>query len=159
MSEDMRENVYAQAGWTVEDILTLRPSWSVQRCERELQACEGHLQERMIEVGWEVLHAILPEEEGSVYVLALDDGEDGCEVPMYREADGNWTGQEPEDVLSSSQLFASEGEVRAAFRSEEHWNPCDHVWFEEYDLKSKERVRAVDLKMPDETGIREKAGD
>ena len=50
---------YAQVAWTAEDVKTLRPKWSLSKCEEWLQGNEGHVQDRSIELGWEVIEALL----------------------------------------------------------------------------------------------------
>jgi len=50
---------FANVEWTAGDIQTLRPEWSVEKCEDFLVANEHHLRDRLIEVGWEVLEVLL----------------------------------------------------------------------------------------------------
>lgn len=51
---------YAQVSWRAEDVLDLRPRWTLERCEDELASVEKHLRDRSIEFGWEVLDDLLP---------------------------------------------------------------------------------------------------
>ncbi len=50
----------AKIGWRAEDVKTIRPKWSLKRCEEELGFIENRLQDRTIELGWEVLQDLLP---------------------------------------------------------------------------------------------------
>jgi hypothetical protein len=54
---------YGMVRWAAEDIKTLRPSWSNERCEEELAKIEGHLQDRLVELGWEVIECLIPSTE------------------------------------------------------------------------------------------------
>ena len=51
---------YAKVVWTAYDIKTLRPRWSLKRCEEFLAENEHHLRDRLIELGWEVLSCLMP---------------------------------------------------------------------------------------------------
>ena len=51
---------YAKVVWTASDVKTLRPDWSDERCEEELHDIERHLQDRLIELGWDVMGCLLP---------------------------------------------------------------------------------------------------
>ena len=46
--------------WTAEDILALRSDWSLDEREQWLQDNWGHIRDRSIELGWEVIEALLP---------------------------------------------------------------------------------------------------
>lgn len=46
---------YATVTWTPEDVKTLRPKWSLDRCADALFGLEGALEDAMIQRGWEVL--------------------------------------------------------------------------------------------------------
>ena len=50
---------YAEVKWTPEDIKTLRPRWSLKRCEQFLQENEKRISERLTELGWEVIGDLL----------------------------------------------------------------------------------------------------
>lgn len=55
---------YAAVRWSPYDVQTLRPSWSVERCEEWLQENQKYVAERLVELGWDVLEALLdPEDE------------------------------------------------------------------------------------------------
>lgn len=58
------KELYAPVSWHWSDVQTLRPSWSQERCEEELQANASHLQDRTIELGWDVLNALISAEGG-----------------------------------------------------------------------------------------------
>ena len=54
-----RQRRMAKGSWGAEDIQTLRPEWSVAKCERFLDEYEDLLQSRMIEMGWDVIQDAL----------------------------------------------------------------------------------------------------
>jgi hypothetical protein len=51
---------YAKVVWTVEDIKGLREDWSSKTCADWLAKNEKYIQARLIELGWEVIEALLP---------------------------------------------------------------------------------------------------
>jgi hypothetical protein len=51
---------YAVVRWAAEDVQSHRPDWSLKRCEKELQSIERHLQNRLVELGQEVMSDLLP---------------------------------------------------------------------------------------------------
>jgi hypothetical protein len=51
---------YAETKWRAEDVKTIRPKWSMKKCEEELGSIEKHLTGRLIELGWEVMEDLLP---------------------------------------------------------------------------------------------------
>lgn len=54
------EGTYADVRWTPRDVKTIRPRWSLARCEEELGSIERHAAGRICELGWEVLNDLLP---------------------------------------------------------------------------------------------------
>jgi len=56
-----RPKEYAKVSWCWEDIKTLRPDWSRQRCEIFLQENSRYITEAMISTGWEALESLLAE--------------------------------------------------------------------------------------------------
>ena len=58
------KNTYGGVVWAAEYVKTLRPRWSLKRCEDFLVANDRHIQDRICELGWEVLEALLPNEKG-----------------------------------------------------------------------------------------------
>lgn len=59
---------YASLAWSPEDVQTLRPYWSLDRCRRELEQNEKYIRDRLCELGWDVIGALIASEE--VYVIA-----------------------------------------------------------------------------------------
>jgi hypothetical protein len=51
---------YAAVRWAAEDVQGLRPDWTLERCEEELRSIESNLQDRLIELGHEVMDTLLP---------------------------------------------------------------------------------------------------
>ena len=52
-------NKYAEMWWTAENVKAIRPDWSYEECEKALSKIEKRLNERCIELGWEVLDTLL----------------------------------------------------------------------------------------------------
>ena len=53
------EDEFARVVWTAEDILTLRPEWTEEKAEEWLAQNERCVQDRSIELGWEVIETLL----------------------------------------------------------------------------------------------------
>lgn len=45
--------------WTAGDVKSIRPRWSMKKCEEQLLANRKWLEERLIEVGWDVLDTLI----------------------------------------------------------------------------------------------------
>ena len=58
MKDPMAE-VYATISWCPADVQELRPNWSNERCMEALERVGGALEDRSIELGWEVLDTLL----------------------------------------------------------------------------------------------------
>lgn len=50
---------YAKVVWRAEDVKSINGAWSLEKCEEWLQNNEDHIEERLIELGWEVMGALL----------------------------------------------------------------------------------------------------
>ena len=50
---------YAKVVWRAEDVKSINGAWSLEKCEEWLQDNEDHIEERLIELGWEVMGALL----------------------------------------------------------------------------------------------------
>ena len=57
--KEVEPNVYAKVQWTAEDIQSLRPAWTLGECEDWLVDNEGTIEDRTIELGWEVITCLL----------------------------------------------------------------------------------------------------
>ena len=55
------KETFAAVKWSVDDVQSLRPSWSKERCRVWLMENEDYISERLIDLGWEVLEALLPD--------------------------------------------------------------------------------------------------
>ena len=52
-------NKYATVSWTARDVQTLRPEWSLERCEDELIQIEKDIADAMTEHGWGIMEFML----------------------------------------------------------------------------------------------------
>jgi hypothetical protein len=59
MNED---KYYATVRWTVEDVLTLRTTWTEEQAEEWLSSNEKYIESRLIELGWDVMESLMPDE-------------------------------------------------------------------------------------------------
>lgn len=50
---------YASVTWRAEDVKTIKSDWSMPKCEEWLSDYESKIQDRITELGWEVLDAFL----------------------------------------------------------------------------------------------------
>lgn len=50
---------YGTVGWTAHDVMTLAPGLTEEQAERFLQSNHKHIQNRITEVGWDVLTSLL----------------------------------------------------------------------------------------------------
>lgn len=54
---------HAEVSWCAEDIKTLRPDWSDEKCNEFLMDNEDNIQCSMIEHGWTAIESLLPPKE------------------------------------------------------------------------------------------------
>jgi hypothetical protein len=54
---------YCTTGWRAEDVSMMKPNWTIEQCEEWLQDNEGRIQDRLTELGWEVLDSLLMMED------------------------------------------------------------------------------------------------
>lgn len=50
---------YASVTWRAEDVSMIKPEWSIEKCEEWIQDNENRIQDRLTELGWEVLDSFL----------------------------------------------------------------------------------------------------
>lgn len=55
----MTEKKFAKVEWTAEDVQTLREDMSTEEAESFLQNNQKHIQDRLVELGWEVIETLL----------------------------------------------------------------------------------------------------
>ena len=55
----MNEKVYATVGWTVTDILELRPRWTEERAEKFLQRYSGKITDAIVSNSWSLIETII----------------------------------------------------------------------------------------------------
>lgn len=54
---------YAKVAWTTADVLDIRPKWSEAQAKAALERNEDYLQERLTELGWDVLETLIGMDE------------------------------------------------------------------------------------------------
>jgi hypothetical protein len=54
---------YAVVTWRAEDVQSINGAWSLARCEEWLQDNEDNMKDRLTELGWEVMGALLMMED------------------------------------------------------------------------------------------------
>ena len=62
MSDTTTPARYARVEWMAEDVQTLREGWTAEQCEEWLYSNEGYIQDRLVELGWEVIECLLGKE-------------------------------------------------------------------------------------------------
>ena len=50
---------YCTTGWRAEDVYMMKPEWTLPQCEEWLADNEGRIQDRLTELGWEVIDTLL----------------------------------------------------------------------------------------------------
>lgn len=59
----MEDNFYAMTRWAAEDVQSLRPEWTLDQCEDWLYTNEHRIQNRLVELGWDVIECLLPDKQ------------------------------------------------------------------------------------------------
>ena len=54
---------YAEVTWRAEDVKAIKPNWTMPKCEEWLSDYEGKIQDRITELGWEVIDSLLMMED------------------------------------------------------------------------------------------------
>ena len=54
---------FAELAWRAEDVQAIKKDWSLPRCEEWLEDNEDNMKDRLTELGWEVLDALLMMED------------------------------------------------------------------------------------------------
>ena len=52
---------YAEVKWRAEDVQSINGAWSLEKCEEWLQDNEHRIEERLTELGWEIIDLLLRE--------------------------------------------------------------------------------------------------
>ena len=50
---------YVQVSWCPEDVKILYPDWSDEKCQDLLDKISPYLEDRLIELGWDVMETLL----------------------------------------------------------------------------------------------------
>lgn len=53
---------FSKVRWQVADVQSIRESWTLTQCRDAIEDIERNFDDRMIELGWEVLDNLLPAE-------------------------------------------------------------------------------------------------
>jgi hypothetical protein len=56
----MGDRYYAMTRWAAADVKSIKPRWSLTKCEQWLSDNERHMENRLVELGWEVMESLLP---------------------------------------------------------------------------------------------------
>jgi hypothetical protein len=54
---------FATVTWTAEDVQELRPAWNTEKCEEFLEDNARRIQDRLVQLGWEVIENLLTEDK------------------------------------------------------------------------------------------------
>ena len=54
---------FAKVVWQAGDVQSIRPNWSDERAEQWLADNQRHIQDRLVELGWEVIEDLLGDED------------------------------------------------------------------------------------------------
>lgn len=60
MKRDKEQPRLASVSWCAEDIQTLRPEWAVHQCLDFLVENDRHIQDAMVQAGWDAIESLLP---------------------------------------------------------------------------------------------------
>ena len=55
----MNEDEMVVIRWSWEDVQSLRPDWSQEKCDEMLDAIAKGLHDRSIELGWEIMETLI----------------------------------------------------------------------------------------------------
>jgi hypothetical protein len=63
MTSKLYGDTYAVVTWRAEDVQSIKKDWSLPRCEEWLEDNEDNMKDRLTELGWEVMGALLMMED------------------------------------------------------------------------------------------------
>ncbi len=55
----MNEDEMVEIRWSWQDVQSLRPDWSQEKCEETLDTIAKGLHDRSIELGWEIMETLI----------------------------------------------------------------------------------------------------
>jgi len=64
---DNKPTKHAETHWEIADIKSLRPGWADEYCREWLDDSASRIVDAMVSTGWDVIHSILAEENGSLF--------------------------------------------------------------------------------------------
>lgn len=70
-SDNLRTE-YAKVSWQVGDIQAIRPDWTVAQCRNFFEDNERRIQDRLVELGWDVIETLLNDRDQQSMQSALD---------------------------------------------------------------------------------------
>lgn len=56
----MKHSEYCKVVWTIQDVLTIRPTWTNEQAEEWLAMNEHKIVDELITQGWNVIESMLP---------------------------------------------------------------------------------------------------
>lgn len=56
----MDTNKFAEVAWTAHDVVTIRPTWTIEQAEEWLAINERRIVDELITHGWDVIESMLP---------------------------------------------------------------------------------------------------
>lgn len=59
----VRVTRFATAAWQTGDIQSLRPAWTDEQCAAFLSQNSRHIQDAMVQAGWDAIESLLPPKE------------------------------------------------------------------------------------------------
>lgn len=60
MTKFRKPGEYAKVGWSIGDVQTMRPEWSMKEAHEWLAANEKYIRDSMLERGWQAIDELLP---------------------------------------------------------------------------------------------------
>ena len=61
-NKGMEEVWYGMTRWSIDDVKCLAPEWTDEQCHEFMERHDRHFEDRMIELGWEVLDLYVSQE-------------------------------------------------------------------------------------------------
>ncbi len=95
---------FAEVAWTPADVQTLRPFWSLERCQRELEENERHIQNRLVELGWDVIDILIASAGPAYVIYSPNEAATGTDSSNA----GFWSNEDGWGAFASATIFDDE---------------------------------------------------